>query len=239
MQPGERFRQLTRRLGSFVPSQCAICRGWPEARICSACVSRFAQPAARCSRCALRLAPGTLQCADCLKAPNPLDACVAAVSYEYPWIDLIADFKFRSQPGLAPIVCTLMHSMPHVDPLLEAADGVMPIPLSGPRLSERGFNQSHLLAKTLAPGKVMAQALLRVNQQSVQSQQNREERLASMRHAFVIDPAMYGAIAGQHIALIDDVMTTGATLYAAAHVLRSAGAARITALVFARTEREP
>ena len=163
---------------------------------------------------------------------------MAAVSYEYPWIGLVTDFKFRSQPGLAPSLGTLVHSMPHVEPLLDQAQHLIPVPLSGHRLSERGFNQSHLLAQTLAPGKVLPKVLIRVNQQVAQSQQDRLGRIEAMRNAFAVDPLLQGTIAGKRLTLVDDVMTTGATLYAAAQVLRAAGAAQITALVFARTELE-
>ena len=204
--------------------------------MCVACVNRFAQPARRCHRCALRLTSGTEQCAACLQSPSPLDACLVAVSYEYPWADLISQFKFQPDPAWAATLARLMQSMPYMEPAFEAADWVVPIPLAQGRLTERGFNQSLLLAKALAPGKILRQALLRVTQSAAQSTQNRVGRWQAMRHAFVVDPFLQGALKGRRVVVLDDVMTTGATLYAAAQVLRAAGAAHITGSAFARTE---
>ena len=131
-----------------------------------------------------------------------------------------------------------MQSVPGLEPALEQADWVVPIPLAPARLAERGFNQSLLLAQALAPGKILYQALLRVGHSAAQSTQNRAGRLQAMRHAFVLDPFSQAKIDGRRVVLLDDVMTTGATLYSAAQVLREAGADHITGIAFARTERE-
>ena len=219
-----------------VPSQCAVCHSWPTDSVCTPCVNRFAQPAERCRQCALRLVSGAQTCAACLKSPSPLDACLVAVSYAYPWADLISQFKFQPDPAWAAPLARLMQSMPHMEPALEAADWVVPIPLAPARLTERGFNQSLLLAQVLAPTKILRQALLRVTHSAAQSTQNRAGRLQAMRHAFVVDPFLQAQLKGRRVVVLDDVMTTGATLYAAAQVLRAAGAAHITGMAFARTE---
>jgi ComF family protein len=238
MNVGARFGRLIERARLALPSQCAVCRSWPAERVCTQCVNRFAQPAHRCRRCALRLAMGTQECANCLSTPSPLDACFAAVPYEYPWANLITDYKFQPDPAWAPSLAKLMQSMPHMEAALEQADWVVPIPLTPLRLAGRGFNQALLLAKMLAPTKILPRTLLRVTQSAAQSTQNRTDRLQSMRNAFVLDPFLQTSIEGRRVVVIDDVMTTGATLYAAAQVLRDAGAIHLTGMVFARTERE-
>jgi len=114
---------------------------------------------------------------------------------------------------------------------------VLPMPLSRERLKERGFNQALLLARALAPTKTRAQLLLRVQDTPAQSSLSRAQRLRNVQHAFAIDPLRQTSIREKRVVLVDDVMTSGATLAAAARSLRRAGAAHIAAVVFARAER--
>ncbi len=104
------------------------------------------------------------------------------------------------------------------------------------RLAERGYNQAYELARRLAPGRADARSLLRARETAPQTTLGREERLANVRGAFVVDPVRAAALRGAHVLLVDDVMTSGASLGAAAAALRRAGAARVTALVLARTD---
>ncbi len=196
----------------------------------------FAQPVARCQTCALPVPAGVRRCGECLVHPPPLEACLAALHYAYPWSDLIADFKFRQHPGWAAHFAMLMRSTPWVEPALEAADLVLPLPLSRQRLRERGYNQAHVLARALEPAKLVADMLLRIRHTPPQSTLARKERLLSVQNAFAVDPLKVHQIKGKRVVLVDDVMTSGASVYSAAQVLRHAGAAHITALVLARTE---
>jgi ComF family protein len=230
------FRQMLQRLLHHTPSQCAVCHTWPAQPVCDACVERFAQPVARCSTCAVPLAIGTAQCGACVRDPPPLDACVAAVGYEFPWSRLVVEFKFHSQPGWAASLATLMRSAPWVEPALDAADIVVPMPLSHARLQARGFNQALELARNLAPGKTDAALLLRIQDTAPQTALRRAERLANVRHAFALEPWRAAETAGKRLVLVDDVMTSGASLYAAARVLRAAGASHVTGLVLARAD---
>lgn len=124
---------------------------------------------------------------------------------------------------------------------LGSADWVLPLPLSPQRLQTRGFNQSWLLAQQLAhhshtAARADASLLLRIRDTRPQSQLLREERLTNVKGAFMVDPLRANRLAGRHVVLIDDVMTSGASLYTAAQTLQQAGAAQVTALVLARTE---
>lgn len=238
--PSAATHQRPDALWHWLPSRCAICRSWPQNPLCDTCISRFAAPVHRCRTCALPLHTGpnstVALCGACLKNPPPLDACLCATAYAWPWIDLIAHLKFHQQPGWAGPLATLMLSSPGVDDALEAADWVLPIPLSGERLSERGYNQSLLLARQLHPGKTDAHLLLRTRHTPSQRTLPRSERLANLVGAFAVDPLRTHQVQGKRIVLIDDVMTSGASLHTAARELRRAGAAHISAIVLARTE---
>lgn len=228
------FRPL-RALAARIPSQCAACHAWPAERVCQACVARFAQPAARCQRCAVRVPEGVDVCGACLRKPPVLDACLAAVDYAYPWAGALSDFKFRGDPGWAHTLAALLRGTPGVGPALAAADRVLSVPLSAERLRTRGFNQSALLAQHLASSQADAHTLLRLHSTDAQSGLPRAQRLRNLQGAFAVEPALAPGLRGQRVVLVDDVMTTGATLEAAAMPLRQAGAAHITGIVLART----
>lgn len=230
------FRRLFDSLSSALPGQCAVCHAWPAQPVCSSCVTRFAQPQPRCQTCALPVPAGISRCGACLKSPPPLDACLAAVGYTYPWSELIARYKFGDMPGWSATLAGLLRSMPWVEPALEAADLLLPVPLSRQRLQQRGYNQALELARQLAPAKAAPGLLLRIRDTPPQSSLQRAERLRNVQGAFAVEPLRQTEVRGKRVVLIDDVMTSGASLFAAAQALRDAGAAHITGLVLARTE---
>lgn len=229
------FGPLIERASRRLPARCTVCHAWPSQVVCNACVARFAQPVPRCATCALPVPAGVQQCGACLKEPPPLDACLAAVAYDWPWADCVTQFKFGAQPGWAGALATVMRSTPWVEPALEQAALVVPMPLARERLAERGYNQALLLARHLAPDKTDATLLLRTRHTAAQSALTRAERLQNVQGAFAVEPLRAHELRGRRVVLVDDVMTTGASLRAAASALRLAGAAHITALVFART----
>ena len=219
---------------TWLPGQCEVCRSWPARALCDACVNRFAQPRSRCTLCALPLA-GAQVCGACLQQAPPWQACYAAVDYGYPWAGVVARFKFEQAPAWAIMLAQLMRSAPWIEPALDAADVVLPMPLSSQRLQERGYNQALQLARALAPAKVQAHTLQRCRHTQPQSELTLKERLNNVQGAFAIEPTQRAALAGKRVVLVDDVMTTGASLWAAALPLRQAGVARLTCLVLART----
>jgi ComF family protein len=171
-----------------------------------------------------------------LKQLPPLDQCLAAVAYVYPWSTLVADFKFRDQTGMTRAFATLLKATPWVEPALEAADILVPMPLSATKLAQRGYNQALLMALALSKPKVKTDILLRIQNTPAQHTLKRAQRLIALDHAFAVDPLKIDSLQSARVVLVDDVMTTGASLYAAARVLRAAGASHITGLVLARTE---
>ena len=173
----------------------------------------------------------------------PMDATLAAVPYAYPWSALISRYKFGEQPGWAGFFAGLLLQAPGVAQTLgelDAQDWLLPLPLSAERLQTRGFNQAWELASALArQSGTLARAdtrlLLRLKHTRPQSQLGREARLSNVKGAFQVEPLRAGELAGRRVVLVDDVMTSGASLFAAAQALRDAGAAQITAVVLART----
>jgi ComF family protein len=161
------------------------------------------------------------------------------VDYGYPWAECIADFKFRGQAGWAGPLARLMQSAPGAAGCIASADLVLPMPLSVERLRERGFNQALELARHLpgiARGRIWSDLLLRIRHTPAQSSLDRSRRLANVRGAFAVEPLSAAALEGRRVLLVDDVMTSGASLYEAASRLRQAGAAEVCGLVIARTD---
>lgn len=218
------------------PSRCAVCGAWPAQALCDGCVARFGQAVHRCALCALPLADAVAVCGACVKEPPPLDACFAAVDYAYPWSTLVSRFKFHGEPGWAAALARRMARVPGVEEELRRADLVLPIPLAARRLAERGFNQAQLLARFLSPGKTETQLLLRLRETGTQTALDRKARQANVGGAFGVEPLRIKEVQAKSVVLVDDVMTSGASLHSAAKALRQAGAKRVAAVVLARTE---
>lgn len=242
-------------LAACIPSQCAVCRRWPSAPVCQDCLSRFAPPLLRCRTCALAMPDPILpsahtqarvQCARCAREPLGLDACFAALPYAFPWSGLVARYKFESQTGWARFMAGALLEKPGVADLLNGLgpeDCLLPVPLSAERLGWRGFNQAWELTRELKrQSRCRAGAdatwLLRIRHTRPQSELKRSERLTNLRGAFAIEPSRAAALQGREAVLVDDVMTSGASLLTAAQVLRQAGVRRVSAVVLARTAPE-
>ncbi len=234
-------------MGKALPGTCQVCAAWPAQPVCEDCIQRFATPRPRCGVCAIAIPDDRGLCGACLTRPDApaVQQCVAAVEYAYPWDTLIARFKFRSEPGWARPFAQLMLNAPHTVALLHTRPLVVPIPLTAARLGERGYNQAWELVKALRglcrggqpawPLDSLATALVRLGETPDQHSLGREARLRNLRGVFAAHPHHARQLDGRHVLLVDDVTTTGATLHTAAQALQQAGAARVSALVFART----
>lgn len=206
---------------------CFICRGAARGTLCESCdadLPRLVDPS--CPRCALESPSGAL-CGRCLAQPPHYDATVAALAYAFPADALVHALKFRGELALAPLLGKLLlEKIPSRD-----VDRVIPVPLSGRRLRERGYNQAVEIARHLGAARLEIDACVRERDAPPQAGLDREARRRNVRGAF----RCQRSFAGERIALVDDVMTTGATLDALATVLKNAGAASVTNWVVCRT----
>ena len=222
--------------------QCAVCRAWSHQTICEACLALYARPQPRCWTCAARLPPELMgrirpQCGRCLHTAPPLDRTIAALDYRFPWDGLLQHFKYHQALELRESLLERLNTALNAAEV-EAPDWLLPVPLSVERLRDRGYNQSHELARALARRRGLrceAELLLRVRHNAVQAGLKLEDRAANVRGIFAVDPLRARHLRGTTVALLDDVMTSGATLFELASVLLQVGVMSVQAWVIART----
>jgi ComF family protein len=226
--------------------ECLLCRGWGRGSICALCVERLATPVVRCEVCALRLpereAPppgaGLLRCGACLSRPPAFFQARAAVDYCPPWAHLVKGLKWHGQPQWAKPMAGLMQRALQAHGLPSPPDTLLPMPASPSSLRRNGVHHSWELCRALA--KLCARpshpGLLKKWQDTAsQHHLTAQARRENLRKAFAVCPLAAPTLRGQHLMLVDDVMTTGASAGAAAQVLLQAGAALVSVCVFART----
>lgn len=196
--------------------------------LCSGCrrdLPALPQPA--CATCATPLTvPGV--CGTCLRRPPHYDAVLAAHAYGFPLDRLIQRYKYGADVRLAPLLADLLAAR-----VTSCPDLVLAMPLARRRLRERGFNPALELARAIARvhgGTLAVELCRRVIETPPQALLPWSARARNVRHAFVCD----GDLRGLTVAVVDDVLTTGATLDELARVLKRAGAARVEGWVVAR-----
>ena len=221
---------LGRRAASLLfGGSCFLCRGKADALLCAPCDADLPRLGAElCPRCALA-SPGGALCGRCLTQPPAYDATSAALAYAFPADVLVQALKFRGELALAPVLGDLLARR-----ITEAADCIVPVPLSSERLRSRGYNQSLEIARRVAvlTGARLAPELCeRRRDTAAQMDLPFDERAKNVRGAFHCP----GIIGSATVAVLDDVMTTGATLDEIAATLKRAGATRVVNWVVART----
>lgn len=223
------WRRATRLL---FPARCLICRerGRNGIDLCAQCVETLPWNAIACSRCGLPM-PLAGECGDCLQHPPVLAHTRAVFVYGFPLDRLVPRFKFHRDLAAGRLMSELMAGALASAP---RPDAIVPIPLHVRRLRQRGYDQALELARPLADAlslPLRTDLLLRSRSTAPQSELHADERQRNVAKAFAVPP---GVTRPAHVCLVDDVMTTGATLQAAARVLRAAGVARVDAWVCAR-----
>lgn len=231
-------------LDALLPPRCLGCSGIvaDPGALCPACWERvdFLTPPL-CIRCGLpfELDPGAAAtCGECMRSPPRFRRARAVLRYDEHGKALILRFKHADRVDMAP---TLARWMTRAGgELLADADVIAPVPLHWTRLFSRRYNQAALLANGISSltGVAAAPRLLERRRRTVsQGSMGRSQRLKNVKGAFVIrDP---DAVAGRSVLLVDDVLTTGATVGECCRVLLSAGASAVDVLTIARVVRAP
>ena len=249
MQDGEHMERLavlgrTVAAGAIdlvLPPSCLACDAPVSAAggLCPDCWSRISfigRPC--CARCglpfAIEAAPDAI-CGDCARVPPVFDRARAAFLYEGAGRQLILAFKMADRSWLAPRLAAWLQRA--AAPLLPEADVVVPVPLHRWRLLARRFNQAAVLARLVAreaDAIMVPDLLVRTRRTATQTRLSRPERRRNVRGAFAVRRSRLSLVAGRSVLLVDDVMTTGATVSACARALRRAGAARVDVATLAR-----
>ncbi len=214
------------------PARCLICRerGRNGIDLCARCLETLPWNLIACARCGLPM-PSAGECGACLQHPPVLAHTQAVFVYGFPLDRLVPRFKFHRDLAAGRLMSELMARALASAP---RPDALVPIPLHVRRLRQRGYDQALELARPLADALALplrTDLLRRSRPTAPQSELDAAGRQRNVAKAFAVPPGM---TLPAHVCLVDDVMTTGATLQAAARALRTAGATRVDAWVCAR-----
>lgn len=228
-------RMVDRALAVFIPHRCLLCgaRGDGGRDLCAGCAADFASNRPSCARCAAPLAQAASTCGACLRSPPPFAAAWAAFRYAHPLDLLEARFKFHADLAAGRVLAGCLVECARIESPARP-DAIVPIPLHRARLRTRGYNQALELARPLARAlsiPLRLDLLARTRATDAQSALDAKARRRNLRGAFTVAA---DAALPAHVAVFDDVMTTGATLREAALTLRRTGVARVDAWALAR-----
>jgi len=250
-------------LPHLLPSRCSTCSGALETAhqcLCNACVSELPWLETHCQQCAVPLTTNAL-CPDCQSKPPSFRRCIAAFTYQTPIDNII--LRLKTDPYSAEIkqltallAEKIISSYPPltVDEKVEneaqqktaktCPELVIPMPLHWKKMAQRGFNQSQIIGDLLSNYflhqhktslKVRSDLCRRISNSQAQQRLNKKQRAKTVQDAFSVPALSASSLKGRTIAVLDDVMTTGATANAIASALRNAGAKQVDIWCLART----
>lgn len=223
--------------------RCLICDETTDSpmAVCNLCELELPWLLEQCDVCALPLPMSGLVCGQCQKSPRAFKQVVAPWSYSFPVDSLISRFKHQGQWPLGHLLANLLGQ--HLQDRFENTpltrpDCLLPVPMAGKRLRQRGYNQAVMLARWLGKDlnvPVNEHLLLRPQETVAQQELDARTRQRNLLNAFAL--AADTQVAGRHLALVDDVLTTGATAHSLARLLMHAGARQVDVYCLARTPK--
>ncbi len=233
---------LVQMMDGLLPRYCLLCGLVATGgQLCAGCRRDLPGAGPCCTLCALPLPEcdtdaGPQRCGRCLLRPPPWDAVVAALPYRFPADRLVCRFKFNRDLCCGAVLAQQM--LAEIRSRREPLPGaIVPVPLHRSRYLARTFNQAELLARAVGRGlnlPVHMRLLLRRRRTRAQSGLDAAARRRNIRGAFVVQARTRRPALARHLALVDDVLTTGVTLVECARTLKRAGVVRITVWVAAR-----
>ncbi|MBK5508939.1 ComF family protein [Pseudomonas sp. TH15] len=221
---------------------CLLCDEPADAEmpICVACETELPWLGDQCITCALPLAAAGLTCGECLLEPPAFEQVAVPWRYGFPVDSLITRFKHNAKWPFGHLLADVLgqYLQHRFDEGLPRPDALLPVPMTTKRLRQRGFNQAAMLARWLSQTLEMPSEenlLLRTQDTSAQQGLDAKARKRNLLQAFALTPD--AVVKGRSFALVDDVLTTGATAQALARLLINAGAARVDVYCLARTPK--
>lgn len=219
---------------------CLLCDepGDAPMALCTPCLDELPWLDVQCPVCALPLPVAGPACGQCLQRPPAFEHVIAPWRYAFPVDSLISRFKHQQKWPFGRLMAELLAQFLRYryDEGLSRPDGLLPVPLSRRRLRQRGFNQAGMLAHWLGQQlqlPVEPHLLQRIHDTPAQQGLDARARRRNLRGAFALAGDV--PVAGRHLALVDDVLTTGATAQALARLLLDAGARQVDVYCLART----
>lgn len=227
----------------LLPAPCLLCgQTNPDYPLlcpeCDKALPRQSLQPFLCGCCALPLTSDAPLCGKCVQKPPAFSRAYIPFTYDYPFDFLVQQFKYRRQLSSGKLLARLLadHCKP-ADTNDQQPDHLVPVPMHWRKRWQRGFNQSELLAYWVGKqlGIPVLAAAAQNRYQHSQKGLGRQARLRNQRHLFHIASAAKRHLAGKHIALVDDVVTTTATARALSELLLKAGARQVDIWALART----
>lgn len=222
---------------------CLICDEATDSAncVCNVCETELPWLLEHCEVCALPLPMEGLICGQCQKHPPAFKQVIAPWTYSFPIDSLISRFKHQARWPLGQMLAQLLaqHLQHRLDNSeLTRPECLLPVPMARQRLRERGYNQALMLARWLSTDLNIpydAQLLLRPHETVAQQALDAKTRKRNLLGAFALAPDTQ--VQGRHLALVDDVLTTGATAHSLARLLMQAGARQVDVYCLARTPK--
>ena len=240
-----RWKRWSERLLSIFPCTCLACRQPAHRLLCQPCREKITHPEPCCNRCGEKLPDsptGPRICGDCLAHPPPFEQMLFAASYDELLGSLVHQFKYSGKLIVGDVLAALLiEALDKRYADLPRPDLLVPVPLHPRRLRERGFNQSHELAKHIGKRLQIPVArgiISRTGATPKQAGLSRQERRRNVKGAFAINPGRRTECRGKRVAVVDDVVTTGSTVAEVSRLLAKCQPSTISVYTVARTGAE-